>query len=241
MSAKTPSANFIRHLIKVHELFQNDRRLTSQHISLYFALFFEWNENRFRNPFPIFRAEIMNASRIGSANTYIKCLKELDQFGYIQYSPSFNPNKGSHINLYTIDNTGGISSDTAPNTRTDISGVQQVIPFNKQYKRKQTEQTFIKPEQETEKFKIKEKYMPPLIEDVHSYFLTRESTNDQANKFFNYYESNGWLIGGKTKMKNWEAAARNWIINSQSFNVLGTHDKSDRLQTEKDKDYNIPL
>ena len=36
------------------------------------------------------------------------------------------------------------------------------------------------------------------------------STSDEGEKFFNFYTSKGWLVG-KSKMKNWEAAARNWI------------------------------
>lgn len=241
MSLKTPSANFIRHIIKVHDLFQSDSRLTPFHISLYFALFFEWNENRFRNPFPIFRAEIMNASKIGSVNTYLKCLKELDQFGYILYNPSFNPNKGSQINLFTFDNAGYTSLDTANTTSANTSSVQAVIPFNKQNKRVQIEQTSLKTTNQSEITRKKDKFLPPESKQVLSYFISQKSTQEQADKFFNYYESNGWLIGGKTKMKNWQAAARNWIINSKAFNHHISNDKKNHLQSENNKDYNIPL
>ena len=48
-------------------------------------------------------------------------------------------------------------------------------------------------------------------------FLEKDSTRFEAEKFFNHYESNGWLVGGKSKMKNWEAAARNWLLNSKKF------------------------
>ncbi|WP_185126785.1 hypothetical protein [Chryseobacterium taklimakanense] len=60
--------------------------------------------------------------------------------------------------------------------------------------------------------------IPPHISDVELFFLEKDSTKMEAEKFFNHYESNGWLIGGKSKMKNWEAAARNWLINSKKFN-----------------------
>lgn len=33
---------------------------------------------------------------------------------------------------------------------------------------------------------------------------------DQAKKFFYHFESNGWQIGGRTKVKNWEARMRLW-------------------------------
>jgi hypothetical protein len=38
----------------------------------------------------------------------------------------------------------------------------------------------------------------------------------EAQKFFNYYESNGWKVG-KNPMKNWKAAANNWITNSNTY------------------------
>jgi hypothetical protein len=38
----------------------------------------------------------------------------------------------------------------------------------------------------------------------------------EAKAFFNYYESNGWMVG-KNKMKNWEAAVRNWMNNNSKF------------------------
>lgn len=38
----------------------------------------------------------------------------------------------------------------------------------------------------------------------------------EAKAFFNHYESNGWMVG-KNKMKNWEAAIRNWMNNNYKF------------------------
>lgn len=34
---------------------------------------------------------------------------------------------------------------------------------------------------------------------------------EMGANFWDYYESNGWKVGGKTPMKNWHAAARRWI------------------------------
>jgi len=38
----------------------------------------------------------------------------------------------------------------------------------------------------------------------------------ESKAFFNHYESNGWMVG-KNKMKNWEAAVRNWMNNNSKF------------------------
>ena len=94
--------NYIKHLSAVFEKMDADTRITPYHISLYMTLFRRWNLNFFRNPISVSRDELMRLSKIGSVNTYTKCLKQLDQFGYIQYIPSYNPHKGSLINLYTF-------------------------------------------------------------------------------------------------------------------------------------------
>lgn len=50
----------------------------------------------------------------------------------------------------------------------------------------------------------------PNKEDILAYFLEKKSTQKEADKFFNFYESNGWKVG-KNPMKNWKAAASGWL------------------------------
>jgi len=69
-----------------------------------------------------------------------------------------------------------------------------------------------------------------------------KSTTNQAEQFFNHFESNGWLVGGKAKMKDWKAAAKNWVKRSQNFrSSSGAEKPIDRLHTNQDKDYSMPL
>jgi uncharacterized protein YdaU (DUF1376 family) len=49
----------------------------------------------------------------------------------------------------------------------------------------------------------------------------------EAEKFYNYYESNGWRVG-KNPMKNWKAAANNWITNSNTY-AKGTTNNQRKL------------
>lgn len=59
----------------------------------------------------------------------------------------------------------------------------------------------------------------PTLEETIEYFIFKSSTETEAIKFFNYYSSTGWLVGGKTKMRDWKAAARNWIMNQDKFKI----------------------
>lgn len=56
-------------------------------------------------------------------------------------------------------------------------------------------------------------FAPPSLEETKDFFYLN-GLNGNAETFFDYYESNGWIVG-KTKMKNWQAAARNWSRREQ--------------------------
>ena len=127
--------NYIRHLNGLFEKMNRDDRLTAYHISLYMSIFQLWNMNRFKNPVPIDRGEMMELSRIGGRNTYARCMKELDQWGYIRYSPSGNFYTGWNVYCIRFDtgdepgsgtecDTGtaaysGIKNETGAGIRTD--------------------------------------------------------------------------------------------------------------------------
>ena len=54
------------------------------------------------------------------------------------------------------------------------------------------------------------RFHPPDMAEVKAYFAEKGGTNAQAERFFTYYESNGWRVG-KNQMKKWKAAASGWI------------------------------
>lgn len=80
----------------------------------------------------------------------------------------------------------------------------------------------------------------PNLEQVKEFFKSKNKTDFEAEKFFNHFESNGWLVGGKSKMKNWQASARNWILNSEKFQSP-LKASIDRLHVNQEKDYSVPL
>lgn len=52
------------------------------------------------------------------------------------------------------------------------------------------------------------RFVPPTLSDVQAYCLERNNNVD-AQRFIDYYTSNGWKVG-KNPMKDWKAAVRNW-------------------------------
>jgi hypothetical protein len=63
----------------------------------------------------------------------------------------------------------------------------------------------------------KDVFIKPSIVEIKTY-MTEIGMADVSEKWFDYYESNGWLVG-KNKMKNWKAAVRTWKNNNLSNNV----------------------
>ena len=58
------------------------------------------------------------------------------------------------------------------------------------------------------------RFTPPTQEEVFEYMQERDfSHRKESEAFVNFYESKGWLVG-KSKMKDWKAAVRNWISRS---------------------------
>lgn len=74
-----------------------DPRISITHIGVYAALLQYRTEKGFTNPIQVFSHEIMSIAKLSSAITYHKCVKELSNYGYIRYEPSFNRTKGSKI------------------------------------------------------------------------------------------------------------------------------------------------
>ena len=52
------------------------------------------------------------------------------------------------------------------------------------------------------------RFVKPTLEEIKAYCQSRQNGVD-AERFYDYYESNGWRVG-KSPMKDWKAAVRTW-------------------------------
>ena len=283
--------NYIKHLTGFFEKVAIDKTLNPTHVSLYIALFQFWNCNRFKNPISINRDEVMRISKISSKATYHKCLKNLHSLGYINYEPSYNPFKGSHVILFNFSedlkplpkserkpkneplielvseqalNKSCTSSETGTEqavvpsinyiNNTNIlndKNVSNLEKLTKNFEEINNSTLKNKTEEEKEKkFREKKKEFfvtssvveKPTIEEVKIYFQENNFPEQEAQKFFNYFKSVGWLVGGKIPMVDWQAAAQNWMINAPKFiSNAEQPNRAKQLNTTTDKDYSEPL
>jgi hypothetical protein len=267
----------------------------------------------------------MRISKISSKATYHKCLKNLHSLGYINYEPSFNPFKGSHVILFNFSEdlkplpkserkpkneplielvseqalnksctTSGTGTEQAlvpsinyiNNTnilnKKNVSNLQKltknfeeinntsegnVSPIchpelvegtqkEKSSAKKEMFSTFADTyENQTENSQQKDESchtelvevppnqkLNPDIEHVKTYFQENNFPELEAQKFFNYFSSIGWLVGGKTPMTNWQAAAQNWMINAPKFFTNPEQpNRAKNLNTTTEKNYAEPL
>lgn len=211
--------NYIKHLNAVLVEIHGDDRLAPGHVSLYLALFFYWNLHRFPEQFPVNRKELMKMAKIGSKSTYHRLLRNLDDWGYLAYSPSNSPSRPSTVKLsQNWDNSGTLLE----RTRTIFRAYRPIsVPV-----------TIYKKTYQTSKRSLGAKPKSQL--EVLDFFKEKEYRLEEAFKFFNHYQAIGWKVGGKVPIVDWKAAADNWMLKAKEL-------KSDHLMVKTKKDYGEPL
>ncbi|WP_040473876.1 hypothetical protein [Flavobacterium frigoris] len=277
--------NYIKHLTGFFEKVSTDFDLNPTHISLYMAIFQLWNLNRFQNPIGISRDELMRISKIASYATYHKCIRELDERNFVKYKPSYNPFKGSTLEVINLDfYTKPIQKKEIKKLKTqqknkqvneqaiaqvDEQDIEQVLnkhctstellPYinntnslnmvnGQAQKNKENKADFLLENEQNIQKKLREKKgiepsekIPPVWEEVLPFFKEKNNSEIEAQKFYNHFQSNGWLVGGKSKMKDWKAAARNWMLNANKFQPKSNLPQPNHLQISNNKNYAEPL
>lgn len=58
----------------------------------------------------------------------------------------------------------------------------------------------------------KKRFQKPTLEEVREYIAQKglDMNLEDAEEFYDHYETNGWVTNGGNPIKNWEAAVRNW-------------------------------
>ncbi|KAB1157773.1 transcriptional regulator [Flavobacterium luteum] len=171
-----------------------------------------------------------------------------------QTTPIFEPTepKNEHVNSnvaeqvieppYIYNNKQTLKNNKNIDRDTNFQNFDNVIARNEAISETEKE--------EKSSAKKEENFISPSIDLVKEYFKFQNFTEFEAERFFNYYSSIGWLIGGKTKMKDWQAAARNWMLNTPKFSInlpnpsaqkVNPQPRSYNLNATIDKNYAEPL
>ena len=93
----------IKPLSDFFSAIEKDFRISSTHIAIYAAALQFRALRGFVNPIEVFRAELSPIAKISSKYTYHKCLRELHEYGYLRYEPSFKKTRGSRIYFFDFE------------------------------------------------------------------------------------------------------------------------------------------
>jgi hypothetical protein len=166
----------------------------------------------------------MRLSKIASKATYHKCMRDLHEKKYVIYEPSFNPYRGSKVTIVNLELTDkdvqkSIKKHTNKKTSIEQPFELPIEPTNEPFindsKLSSKQNKLIKQEES------KLRFTPPSLKEVLDFFKEQEFVMQEAEPFFLYYQANGWMVG-RAKMKNWQAAAKNWILRSKKFQAEKT-------------------
>jgi hypothetical protein len=125
---------------------------------------------------------------------------------------------------------------------TNKENLKNFLNLDEQTKKNEIETNFSKKIKEEKSSAKKEENANPNLEQVKAFFNQNSFPEVEAQKFYNYFASNGWLVGGKSPMVNWNASAENWMLNSQKFNPQENQKTNQNyLNATIDKNYAEPL
>ncbi|MDL5514962.1 hypothetical protein QSE00_24345 [Arenibacter sp. M-2] len=238
--------NYIKLLNAAFEKFYFDDRLNPTHISLYMALFQEWNSSRFADEFYVNRRDLMRCAKIGSKSTYHRCVTDLDSWLYLSYFPSNNPYKGSKIKMSIIGTSNepdmGRYNPTLEQLAEQYYPIREPVvgqhhPINGQVLVSNTNNT------KQENYKKQPKGRQAVID----FFEENSFDADEGKKFFEHYETRNWQTSDGQTIRDWRALATNWMDRTELFDEKNESNKKqasqikDNLRTTKNKDYGQPL
>jgi hypothetical protein len=184
--------------------FENPEKIKPNHTALYFFIIEHCNRLGGKEKFGLPTTMAKEAIGIKSYNTYISTLNDLVDWGFIkmieksknQYSSNIVAISNFNKALNKALDKALIKHSTKHMIKQDESTVQSIDSIDKQ-RNKETKKQFI----------------IPTIEEIKTYCIERKNNVD-ANRWFDFYSSKGWMIG-KNKMSDWKAAIRTWETNKK--------------------------
>ena len=225
------NVNYITHLNAVFEKFNNDDRIKQGHITLYLAFFQKWNREFFKKTLTINRQFIMERAKFKSKTTYHNYLKDLNDWGYLNYFPSFHPARGSKVRMPIFGTTTGTSYGTQAyqNLASSVREPGQNLVPSYKHKTKENFNKLAKPRNELE---------------VLDFFKENNWPEIEGRKFYSYYHTRNWKLQRGLNIRNWKAQAKKFVekgfkIKQEAARPLSGY--LENFRNMKDRNYDEPL
>ena len=185
-----------------------DKKLSANAKLLYGEITCLTNENGFCFANNKYFAELYEKSKV----TISKWISELVVNGYVSTSYTYKEGSKEIDKRYISILKGGIKEKLKGGIKENFKDNNTSI----------NNTSIIK-----EKIKKRKNFIVPTIIEIEDYCRLR-GNEINAEQFYDFYQSKGWMVG-KTKMKDWKAAIRNWERNRKK-NVKGMSKIHSHLQ-----------
>ena len=215
--------NYIIQLNAVFDCFNKDTRIKQGHITLYLAFFQKWNRQFFKKTITINRELIMEKAKFRSKTTYHNYLKDLNNWGYLKYFPSYHPARGSKIKMVIF------CAQPGQNLGNYVPEPGQNLVSSYKHKTKENFNKLARPKNELE---------------VFEFFKKNSWPEKEGRKFYAYYETKNWKLSRGLNIQNWKESAKifvekGFIIKEEYTSPFSGY--VDNLKNRIVKDYDIPL
>ena len=169
-----------------------DKNLSANAKLLYGEITCLTNENGFCFATNRYFADLYDKSKV----TISKWISELVSSGYLSSSYTYKEGSKEIDKRYISILKGGIKENLKGGIKENFKDNNTSI----------NNTSIIK-----EKIIKRKNFIVPKVIEIKDYCLLRDN-GINAEQFYDFYQSKGWMVG-KTKMKDWKAAIRNWERN----------------------------
>lgn len=205
------------NFITIQGFMLTDLNLKGNELLIYACIYgFSQAENQVFNGSLQYLADWTNSTKQG----VIKCLKSLEEKGFIVKKENYI-NGVKFCEYYATKFNTLFNKIDGDMQQSLTGGIQQSLPNNIGLDIKENN---IK---RNNSVRARSRFTPPTLEEVKAYCLERQNNVD-AEKFIDYYTSNGWKVG-KNSMKDWKAAVRTW----EKSNNGGKQNDTDKKPVRK--------
>jgi hypothetical protein len=183
--------------------FDHPDKVRPSHTAIYFFAIEHCNRMGWKRKYGFPTTMVMEAVGIKSYTTYKQTLDELVEWGFIDMvERTKNQYSSNIIALSFFDEAYVKASDKALDKALSKHASKQhqsIVSIDIQ------ENNYTNRQEEAVQHK---RFTPPSVDDVNAIM----GDMSESERFVDYYTSKGWMVG-KTPMKDWKSAVRNWKRN----------------------------
>ena len=155
----------------------------------------EWEERTIKRGQLVTTIQMLSIDTGMSIQEVRTCLKKLGASGVIRTETTY---RRTIVTICNYDSYQDVQQAT--NTVATIKQQPIIEERKKEEEKKPSNDVKEKPK----------RFVKPTIEEVRAYCAEKGYDFIDPERFYNYYESKGWVVG-KSPMKNWRAAVATWV------------------------------